>query len=124
MDADQSGCNEHHPVVLAYTLDGAALSKYLSHVTAGIKIVDLRSKCVKSGMEYVFISEEGHQWQSADMCYPVQMVFGHDCKQLYLDCFAKFFDILNDGLKIEADLGLGLPELSNFIVVSGQDMSS
>ena len=114
----------HAPVLIAYTLDGAVLTDALSHVTAGIKIVDLRAKDVWTGMEYVFMDEAGFKWQSANLCYPVQMVFGKDCKDLYLDCFCKLFDRFNNGLRIKAIPELGLPELTNFLVVSPQDMSS
>jgi len=50
------------------------------------------------------------------------MVFGKDCKQLYLDCFKLFFDYFNGKLIIPSVNGE--PELSNFYVVSPQDMSS
>ena len=114
----------HAPVLIAHTLDGAVLTDALSHVTAGVKIVDLRAKDVWSGMEHVFMNDEGYKWQSANLCYPVQMVFGKDCKSLYLDCFCDLFDRFNNGLRIKAIPELGLPELSNFLVVSPQCMSS
>ena len=41
--AATSSIGKHAPVMVAWTLDGAELTKLLSHVTAGIKVVDLLS---------------------------------------------------------------------------------
>ena len=106
------------PVLIAYTLDGAQLTNALGHVTAGIKIVDPRAKDPITGIPLHLSGK----YQSRDLCFPAQITFGRDCKALYEDCFQAFFDYFNDGCKVSAQFGL--PELSNFRVLSPQDMSS
>jgi hypothetical protein len=108
----------HPPVMIAHTLDGAMLTAHLGHVTAGIKIVDPRAKNpltdLPIGMDLLF--------QSRDLCFPAQIVFGKDCKQLYKDCFGQLHSRFHGGLCIPATVDC--PELSNFRVISPQDMSS
>ena len=106
------------PVLIAYTLDGAQLTNALGHVTAGIKIVDPRAKDPITGIPL----HMSGKYQSRDLCFPAQITFGRDCKALYSDCFQSFFDYFTAGCKVEAKFGL--PELSNFRVLSPQDMSS
>ncbi|CAB9505987.1 hypothetical protein SEMRO_250_G098940.1 [Seminavis robusta] len=106
------------PVLLAHTLDGAQLTAHLGHVTAGVKIIDPRAVDPITGRN-LFLD---HLYQSRDLCFPCQITFGRDCKDLYTDCFHQFHSLFNGGLVIPS-LG-DLPELSNFNIVSPQDMSS
>ncbi|CAB9529733.1 hypothetical protein SEMRO_2605_G332420.1 [Seminavis robusta] len=106
------------PVLLAHTLDGAQFTAHLGHVTAGIKIIDPRAVDPMTGRN-LFLD---HLYQSRDLCFPCQITFGRDCKDLYTDCFHEFHKLFNGGLIIPS-MG-DLPELSNFDIVSPQDMSS
>lgn len=105
------------PVLLCHTLDGAQLTMCLGHVTAGVKIVDPRAVDPITRMLLVLL-------QSRDLCFPCQIVFGRDCKDLCEDCFGAFHSHFNNGVATPAIPELGLPELSNFKVVSPQDLSS
>ena len=109
----------HKPVMIAHTLDGAMLTSHLGHVTAGIKIVDPRATDPVTGLP---ILGSGGLFQTRDLCFPTNIVFGKDCKSLYADCFADFHSKFNGGLLIPATVDS--PELSNFLVISPQDMSS
>ena len=108
----------HQPVIVAYTLDGAQLTNTLGHVTAGIKIVDPRALDPLTGIPL----HVSGKYQSRDLCFPTQITFGRDCKKLYEDCFQNFFEYFNGTVKVPAKFGL--PELSNFRILSPQDMSS
>jgi hypothetical protein len=110
--------SSHKPVIIAHTLDGAMLTSHLGHVTAGIKIVDPRALDPTTGIP---IGIAG-LFQTRDLCFPLQIVFGKDCKDLYTDCFGSLHGRFNGGLVIPPTIGC--PELSNFQVISPQDMSS
>ena len=69
----------HPPVMLAHTLDGAMLASHLGHVTAGIKIVDPRAIDPMTGYA---IGIDG-LFQTRELCFALQIVFGKDCKDLY-----------------------------------------
>lgn len=97
------------PVTLAHALDGAQLTQQLGHVTAGIKLVDPRAVDPVTGPPLCLL-------QSRDLCFPCQMTFGRDCKKLHEDCFSIFFQCFNGAFVAPARLGL--PELSNFKIVS------
>jgi hypothetical protein len=110
----------HRPVMIAHTLDGAMLTSHLGHhVTAAIKIVDPRACDPVSGIP---IGIAG-LFQSRELCFPIQIVFGKDCKNLYTYCFGLFHGKFNGGLVMPPAID-GCPELSNFQVISPQDMSS
>ena len=116
--AQTSSRKTHKPVIVAYTLDGAQLTNTLGHVTAGIKIVDPRALDPITGIPL----HVSGKYQSRDLCFPTQITFGRDCKSLYQDCFQNFFEYFNGTCKVEGKFGL--PELSNFRILSPQDMSS
>jgi hypothetical protein len=106
------------PVQLACTLDGANISKFVSHVTAGIKILDPGAIDLIS---HLTIALEGSKKvQLWDLCFPFKMLLTGDTSTLYQEHFKDFFDFLSR-LNLE-----GIPELgSNPIMVSSpQDMSS
>jgi hypothetical protein len=69
------------PVQLACTLDGADISKFVSHVTAGIKILDPRAI---DPISHLSIGLEGSKKvQSRDLCFPFKMLLTRDTKTLY-----------------------------------------
>jgi hypothetical protein len=106
------------PVQLACTLDGADISKFVSHVTAGIKILDPRAI---DPISHLPIGLEGSKKvQSRDLCFPFKMLLTRDTKTLYKEHFKDFFDFFSR-LNLE-----GIPELGNnpISVSSPQDMSS
>lgn len=106
------------PAVLAHTMDGAQLTNVLGHVTASVKIVDPRAKDPLTGVPLV---AQG-LFQSRNLCFPSQITFGGDCKDLCTCCFGNFLECFNAGLTVPG--GFGLPELSNFLLTSPQDLSS
>jgi hypothetical protein len=106
------------PVQLACTLDGADISKFVSHVTAGIKILDPRAI---DPISHLPIGLQGSKKvQSRDLCFPFKMILTRDTKTLYQEQFKDFFDFFS---RLNQE---GIPELgSNPIMVSSpQDMSS
>ena len=113
-------------VEIAITLDGAKLSRNLSHVTAGIKIVDKRACDPNTGAP-LFVASDGstnQSVQSREFCFPVKILLAPDSKDLYKNEFAdffKYFDALGrNGLKA-SEHGTALKP---FKIVSPQDMSS
>jgi len=81
-------------VVLAATVDGGELSWNLSHVSAGIKIVDPKAKEPLSGD--LLFGESGHdRVQSRFHCYPLHIIISKDNKQLYQTHLSSFFRDIN-----------------------------
>jgi hypothetical protein len=119
LDKFAATASGHPPVLIAHTLDGAMLTSNLGHVTAGTKIVDPRAANPMTG---IHIGISGF-FQSRDLCYPAQIVFGKDCKSLYSDCFGGFFSKFHGGLVIPPTPNYPI-ELSNFQISAPQDMSS
>jgi hypothetical protein len=106
------------PVQLACTLDGADISRFVSHVTAGIKILDPRAI---DPISHLPIGLDGSKKvQSRDLCFPFKMMLTRDTKTLYHEHFKDFFDFF---ARLNRE---GLPELGiqPIMVSSPQDMSS
>jgi hypothetical protein len=106
------------PVQLACTLDGADISRFVSHVTAGIKILDPRAI---DPISHLPIGLDGSKKvQSRDLCFPFKMILTRDTKTLYHEHFKDFFDFF---ARLNRE---GLPELGiqPIMVSSPQDMSS
>jgi hypothetical protein len=106
------------PVQLACTLDGADISRFVSHVTAGIKILDPRAI---DPISHLPIGLDGSKKvQSRDLCFPFKMILTRDTKTLYHEHFKDFFDFFS---RLNRE---GLPELGiqPIMVSSPQDMSS
>jgi uncharacterized protein CbrC (UPF0167 family) len=81
-------------VLLAATVDGGELSWNLSHVSAGVKIVDPNAKDPVSN-ELLF-GESGHdRVQSKFHCYPLHIIIAKDNKQLYQSHLSDFFRDVN-----------------------------
>lgn len=105
------------PAPLCHTLDGAQLTMHLGRVKAGVKVADPRATDPIAGLPLVLM-------QSRDPCFPSQIAFGGDCKDLCKDCFGAFHSHFNNGVVIPGVPELGLPEFGDFKVVSPQDLSS
>lgn len=106
------------PALMAATLDGAQLTNVLGHVTAGVKVIDPRATDPVTGTPLCV----NGKFQTRDLCFPCQMTWGQDCKALHNDCFGVFFECFHGRVAVP---GInGLPELSNFEMLSTQDMSS
>jgi hypothetical protein len=104
-------------VQIAITLDGADLSRNITHVTAGIKIIDPRAIDPRSGLP---IGMEGStKVQSRELCFVFKIVLAKDNKNLYNTMFNDFFY----WFKTVALNGFG--EYQNgFSITSPQDESS
>ena len=74
-------------VELAFTLDGAVLTKNLSHVTAGIKIVDTRAIDPITKLHI-------DKFQSRDLCFPFKIILASDNSALYDTEFKDFFKFM------------------------------
>ena len=103
------------PMMIAVTLDGAALTHELGHVSGGLKNVDPRCLHPITGMPIA-------HFQSRDEAFILQLTFGRDYKAMYDVCFKEFFEFFSGEVVCPATEDQ--PELSNFVVVSPQDMAS
>jgi hypothetical protein len=83
------------PVVVAVTFDGGSLSKFLSHVTGGYKLVDPRCVNPQTG-ELLFGGTGSEKVQSHAHCFPIKIVIAKDTKELYRTEFAEFFQFLRE----------------------------
>ena len=106
--------SEEPPMMLAVTLDGALLTALLCHVSAGLKSIDPWITCPLNGLPIT-------HFQSRDECFILQLSFGRDCKEMYDVCFKEFFDFFSGEVVCPATDTE--PELSNFVVVTPQDMA-
>jgi hypothetical protein len=105
------------PVEFSITLDGADLSRNISHVTAGIKINDPRAIDPRTGIP---IGRDGSiPVQSRELCFPCKILIAKDTKDLYTDHFTDFFAFF----KGVEERGFG-EYTRPFIVSSPQDLSS
>jgi hypothetical protein len=105
------------PVEFSITLDGADLSRNISHVTAGIKMNDRRAIDPLSGIPIGF--QDSMKLQSRELCYPVKILIAKDTKLLYKDYFTDFFEFF----KGVEEHGFGEYQRP-FVVSSPQDLSS
>ena len=78
------------PVQISITLDGADLSRNVTHVTAGVKINDPRSIDPDSGLPIGV--QDSRKIQSRELCFPVKGLLAKDSKELYDNHFGDFFD--------------------------------
>lgn len=105
------------PVEFSITLDGADLSRNISHVTAGIKINDPRAKDPVSGIPIG--CDDSRKIQSRELCWPFKIIIAKDTKTLYANHFSDFFDFF----KQVAESGFGT-YTRGFLISSPQDLSS
>jgi hypothetical protein len=108
---------EEPPVEFSITLDGADISRNISHVTAGIKINDPRAIDPRTGIP---IGRDGSvPVQSRELCFPCKILIAKDTKDLYTNHFTDFFAFFKE---VEEH---GFGEFTKpFIVSSPQDLSS
>ena len=95
---------KYESIELAVTVDGADLTKYLSHVTAGIKIVSKNGKFDKSHTH----------------CFPFMTILCRDSKvsyEQYIDSFFEWFNTVAGGQN-------GVNGWKPLLISSCQDMSS
>ena len=89
---------------LSFILDGAALTKYLSHLLAGVKIVNTRAKDPFSNEPLLLNSK----FQLRELCFPMKILFATDTKKAYEVVMRDLFDYID---KVEK---VGLPYSSEF----------
>ena len=105
-------------VQICITLDGADISRNISHVTCRIKIIDPRAI---DPMSKLPIGLDGsRKVQSRELCIPFKIVLTRDTKALYTEEFKEFFDYFAD----VAANGLPAEGIQPLEVSSPQDMSS
>ena len=84
------GLSDKNDVTIDQSIDGANLTKHLRHVTAGLKINDLRTKDPLSGIALLM---DGKFSQSMNMCYPLKIIMCPETNQ-YMVSSAICFSIL------------------------------
>ena len=108
-------------VLLSFTLDGAALTKYLSHLLAGVKIVDTRAKDPFSN-EPLFLNTK---FQSREVCFPMKILFATDSKSAYRVVMKDWFDFIDQvsefGLPYSSEFG---PAMRPFKVMAPANMAA
>ncbi len=83
------------PVRVAVTFDGGSVSRFLSHVTGGFKLVD--SRAINPRTHGPLFGESGHdKLQSHVHCFPIKMAMAKDSQELYRTEFRFFFQFLKD----------------------------
>jgi hypothetical protein len=119
-------------VSLAFTADGAALTKSRTHVSCGIKITDPDGRHPITGLplvENVVDEDEGGKSiynciQSKELCTILVIADARDSKELYYEVFRDFFDyalhISSHGIAASDDG----PQLQPFLISFPQDMKS
>jgi hypothetical protein len=91
---DAARDNNQPPVQISITLDGADLSRNVTHVTAGVKINDPRSIDPVSGLPIGV--QDSRKVQSRELCFPFKSLLAKDSKELYDNHFGDFFDYFKD----------------------------
>jgi hypothetical protein len=84
--------NTRDPGKVSVTFDGGKISRFLGHVTGGIKLVDPRCTDPKSG-ELLFGEDKVEKVQSHVHCFPIKVAFAKDTKDLYRIEFGDFFTL-------------------------------
>jgi hypothetical protein len=105
------------PIQISITLDGADLSRNVTHVTAGVKINDPRSIDLDSGLPIGV--QDLRNIQSRALCFPVKSLQAKDSKELYDKHFGDFFNSFKSVQANELDNGAIQIDVS-----SPQDQSS
>jgi hypothetical protein len=79
-----------NPVIVAVTFDGGYLSKFLTHMTGGFKLVD--PCCINPLTGELLFGENGcTKVQSHTPCFPIKIAIAKDSKQHYHTEFADLF---------------------------------
>ncbi len=114
-------------VEVSKTLDGADLSRNISHVTAGIKINEPRAIDPISGIPIGM--KDSRKVQSRELCYPCKILIAKDSKTLYDNYYSDFFVVFKEvteggfGEFTVRQNSSGIPRFP-FIISSPQDLSS
>jgi hypothetical protein len=104
-------------VQFSITLDGADLSRNITHITAGIKINDPRAIDPVSGIPIGM--QDSKKVQSWELCYAAKILIAKDTKTLYDKYFSDFFSFF---IEVKEN---GFGEFRcPFSVSSPQDLSS
>jgi len=113
-------------VELAWTLDGAKITKKAGHICGGFKLVDRRvvDPLTGSPMFIAADANSSYKVQSRDNCFVAKLIFGKETAKAVQECFRNCHDFVK---KLETK-GLpardGLPALKPFKISSPQDLSS
>ena len=115
-------CKERS-IEVAITIDGAKLTKRVSHMMAGIKIIDRDAKDPISGESLIsFVTEsdgtikyKSGSHQSRTNCYPFLILIGKECNKTYdnkyVEDFFRFFkDVEENGLDDSLPLKVSAPQ--------------
>jgi hypothetical protein len=126
-------CNLHetamnHSVSIALAIDGADLIRDRTHVSAGVKITDVRGVHPTTKQPLLQRSDDGEERyvrvQSFEMCQLMIIADAKDSKSLYEDVFKGFYEwgkqISNHGIPASD----GEPALKPFSVTHNSDMKA
>jgi hypothetical protein len=94
---------------IAVSIDGAQLTKGLTHVTMGFKINDIAAVCPFT-KRAVFMNHDEQILQSRNLAIPVKIVLERETKNIY-ESFAKIFTLFHE---LSSKNEKGLPEDSLF----------
>ena len=88
-------------VDIAVTLDGSQLTKHLSFVMAGVKLVDIGCKSPHTGIYEMMPCEDAdgntfYMPQTRRNCFPVKICMGKESNQMYQDEFGAAFYLFNE----------------------------
>jgi hypothetical protein len=81
-------------VQFSITLDGADLSRNITHITAGIQINDPRAIDPISGIPIGM--QDSKKVQSRGLCYAAKILIAKDTKRLYDKYFSDFFSFFKE----------------------------
>ena len=107
------------PVQVAFTIDGAALTNHLGHVTCGLKIVDPRAMDPRTGVSMAMSGI----YQSRKWCFPIAMYLGSETKESIKNVFGPIFKRFAKG-KLLMPATESSPPLTNFEVSVPADQSA
>ena len=82
----------NNSVDLCGTVDGFQLTKYLTFVMAGVKMIDPRCVNPLTGERNLSPLFEKYKPQSRNLSFPLKIVMGKETSTMYKEEFAEFFD--------------------------------
>jgi hypothetical protein len=81
---------KHRAVRISVSIDGAQLSKRLTHVTCGFKVADIAARCPFTGRS-LFMDADQALLQSRNLCIPVKIGMCKETKEIYRNEFENIF---------------------------------
>ena len=92
-------------IEVSSSMDGATLTKSLSFIGAGIKLIDIATKDPVT-KEFINIptSNKTCKVQSRERCFPVEVLLSKDKKETY-DIFQDFFTFMGNMATDESEAG-------------------